>query len=106
VHFGEVPIAEVFDLKGFNLNAKLEIDPDFLPRRAMHHGHDHHDHDHHDHEHGEHCDHPHHHAHDDDVKSFVFRATRPSTRPSWRTSWAPSCRSTARRCCATRACST
>ena len=30
VHFGEVPIAEVFDLKGFNLNAKLDIDPDFL----------------------------------------------------------------------------
>ena len=31
---------------------------------------------HHDHEHGEHCDHPHHHAHDDDVKSFVFRADK------------------------------
>jgi hypothetical protein len=30
VHFGEVPIAEVFDLRGFNLNAKLDIDPDFL----------------------------------------------------------------------------
>jgi hypothetical protein len=30
VHFGEVPISEVFDLKGFNLNAKLEIDPEFL----------------------------------------------------------------------------
>ena len=33
VHFGEVPIAEVFDLSGFNLNAKLDIDPDFLERR-------------------------------------------------------------------------
>lgn len=76
VHFGEVPIAQVFDLKGFNLNAKLDIDPDFLKDDG--HGHDHHhDHDHHDHEHGEHCDHPHHHAHDDDVKSFVFRSTRP-----------------------------
>ncbi|MBL8308272.1 MAG: GTP-binding protein [Rubrivivax sp.] len=74
VHFGEVPIAEVFDLKGFNLNAKLEIDPEFLNADA--HGHDHHDHDHHDHEHGEHCDHPHHHAHDDDVKSFVFRSKK------------------------------
>ncbi len=75
VHFGEVPIAQVFDLKGFNLNAKLEIDPDFL--KAQDHGHHHHhDHDH-DHEHGEHCDHPSHHAHDDDVKSFVFRAERP-----------------------------
>ncbi len=74
VHFGEVPIAEVFDLRGFNLNAKLEIDPEFLSGD----GHDHsaHDHDHHDHEHGEHCDHPHHHHHDDDVKSFVFRSNR------------------------------
>ena len=72
VHFGEVPIASVFDLRGFNLNAKLEIDPDFLDAD----NHAGHDHDHHDHEHGEHCDHPHHHAHDDDVKSFVFRADR------------------------------
>ena len=30
-----------------------------------------------DHEHGEHCDHPHHHVHDDDVKSFVWRDARP-----------------------------
>jgi G3E family GTPase len=80
VHFGEVPIASVFDLKGFNLNAKLDIDPDFLSDGG---GHDHHHH--HDHDHGPDCDHPshahehagHHHAHDDDVKSFVFRATRP-----------------------------
>ena len=79
VHFGEVPLASVFDLKGFNLNAKLDIDPDFLKADEGHgHGHDHahHDHDHHDHEHGEHCDHPHHHAHDDDVKSFVFRSDK------------------------------
>jgi len=78
VHFGEVPIAKVFDLKGFNLNAKLDIDPDFLNAEDGHgsHGHDHHDHDHHDHEHGEDCDHPHHHAHDDDVKSFVFRSKK------------------------------
>ncbi|WP_457420663.1 CobW family GTP-binding protein [Roseateles sp. P5_E7] len=73
-HFGEVPLTKIFDLRGFNLNAKLEIDPDFLNADA----HDHkHDHDHHDHEHGEHCDHPHHHAHDDDVKSFVFRSDKP-----------------------------
>ena len=71
VHFGEVPISQVFDLKGFNLNAKLDIDPEFLTEG----GHDHHHHDH-DHEHGEHCDHPHHHAHDDDVKSFVFRSKK------------------------------
>jgi G3E family GTPase len=83
VHFGEVPIAEVFDLKGFNLNAKLDIDPDFLKADAHDHDHDHdhghdhdHDHDDHDHAHGEHCDHPHHHAHDDDVKSFVFRSDK------------------------------
>jgi G3E family GTPase len=77
VHFGEVPISEVFDLRGFNLNAKLDIDPDFLKEEGHAHGHDHdHDHEGHDHEHGEHCDHPHHHHHDDDVKSFVFRADR------------------------------
>ena len=92
VHFGEVAISEVFDLRGFNLNAKLDIDPDFLKDDS------HHDHNHAD---GEHCDHPshgggaadaapeglgpvlgpknghgHHHHHDDDVKSFVFRSDR------------------------------
>jgi G3E family GTPase len=72
VHFGEVSLAQVFDLRGFNLNAKLDIDPAFLDADN---GHDH-DH-HHDHDHdGEHCDHPHHHAHDDDVKSFVFRSNK------------------------------
>jgi G3E family GTPase len=76
VHFGEVPLSEVFDLRGFNLNAKLDIDPDFL--KEDEHEHHHHDHDHdHDHEHGEHCDHPHHHHVDDDVKSFVFKSPRP-----------------------------
>ena len=72
VNFGEVPLSEVFDLRGFNLNAKLEIDPEFLDAEDAHahHGHDH------DHGHGEHCDHPHHHHHDDDVKSFVFRADK------------------------------
>lgn len=74
-HFGEVALSKVFDLRGFNLNAKLEIDPDFL--KADDHGHDHHHHHDHDHEHGEHCDHPHHHHHDDDVKSFVFRSDKP-----------------------------
>jgi G3E family GTPase len=73
VHFGEVPLSQVFDLRGFNLNSKLDIDPDFLKEE---------DHAQHDHEHGEHCDHPshqhgHHHAHEDDVKSFVFRSERP-----------------------------
>ena len=97
VHFGEVALAEVFDLRGFNLNAKLDIDPDFLndghhhhdehcdhPSHAHDHAHGHghsHGHDHdcgHDHAPGEHCDHHpgHHHHHDDDVKSFVFRSER------------------------------
>jgi G3E family GTPase len=83
VHFGDVAIKDVFDLKGFNLNAKLDIDPDFL--KADDHDHDH-GHEGHDHAPGEACDHPshdhghghgHHHHHDDDVKSFVYRATRP-----------------------------
>src|SRR5512133_1773285 len=79
VHFGEVALDEVFDLRGFNLNAKLDIDPDFLKDEEE-------GHEHHDHEHGEHCDHPshahdahghgHHHHHDDDVKSFVFKSER------------------------------
>ena len=81
VHFGEVALTDVFDLRGFNLNTKLEIDPDFLKEDNP--GHDHaHDHGH-DHAAGEHCDHPshqheggHHHHHDDDVKSFVFRSER------------------------------
>ena len=79
VHFGEVPLKEVFDLRGFYLSAKLDVDPEFLAAES-------HDHHHHDHDHdGEHCDHPshqhghghgHHHHHDDDVKSFVFRSDR------------------------------
>jgi len=84
VHFGEVPLSKVLDLRGFNLNATLEIDPEFLSAEEHDHGHHHdhghdhgHDHHDHDHEHGEHCDHPHHHHHDDDVKSFVFRAEKP-----------------------------
>ncbi|UST54623.1 GTP-binding protein [Comamonadaceae bacterium OTU4NAUVB1] len=78
VHFGEVPLASVFDLRGFNLNAKLDIDPDFLKEDDDHAGHDHAP--------GEACDHPshahdhdhagHHHRHDDDVKSFVYKADR------------------------------
>jgi G3E family GTPase len=94
VHFGEVAIADVFDLRGFNLNAKLDIDPDFLKAHDHDHDHDHahaheghnhegHNHEGHNHAEGEHCDHPshgtekgHHHAHDDDVKSFVFRSDK------------------------------
>src|SRR6476620_5794867 len=42
VHFGEVELKDVLDLRGFNLNAKLDIDPDFLKDDDhAHHGHDH-----------------------------------------------------------------
>ena len=39
VHFGETPIKELLDIRGFNLNAILDIQPDFLTNS---------DHDHHD----------------------------------------------------------
>jgi len=98
VHFGQVPLEDVLDLRGFNLNAKLDIDPDFLKSDEEHHHHDEHcscgghnhehdegcccggEHNHH-HEHNEDCccghDHNHDHRHDDDVKSFVFRSDKP-----------------------------
>ncbi|MDH4115363.1 MAG: GTP-binding protein, partial [Burkholderiaceae bacterium] len=65
VNFGQVPIKEVLDLRGFNLNAILEIDPAFLAgehpdavkargEKGHGHAHDHeHDHDHHHHDHGD-----------------------------------------------------
>ena len=70
---GVVNLDEVFDLHGFNLNAKLDIDPHFLEQ-------DDHEHcgpdAHHDHDHGHH-DHHHHHGHTDKIQSFVFRSERP-----------------------------
>src|SRR5206468_1442050 len=51
VHFGDAPLAEVLDIRGFNLNAILELDPEFLTDL---------DHEHHD-----------------EVESFVFRAKKP-----------------------------
>jgi G3E family GTPase len=51
VHFGNAPIAEILDIRGFNLNAILEIDPDFLEEDD--------------------------HEHDDSVQSFVFRSAKP-----------------------------
>jgi G3E family GTPase len=88
VHFGEVPIKEVLDLRGFNLNAILEIDPAFLAgehpdaakskkgdghEHGSDHGHEHdHGHDHNDDAHGHH-----HHHHDDAIKAFVFQSHRP-----------------------------
>ena len=51
VHFGETPLDEVLDIRGFNLNAILEIEPGFLEEED--------------------------HEHDDAVHSFVFRADEP-----------------------------
>ena len=51
VHFGETPIADLLDIKGFSLDGILEIEPGFL------------DEDHHE--------------HDDGVQSFVFTSSRP-----------------------------
>ena len=50
VHFGNIPIEEVFDIRGFNLNAVLQIDPDFLGDAE--------------------------HTHDEHVRSFVFRSKK------------------------------
>jgi G3E family GTPase len=66
-HFGQIPIKDVLDLRGFNLNDKLTIDADFL--------HEQEEHDH-DHVHDEHCAHDHHH-HLDDISAFVFKSQRP-----------------------------
>ncbi len=72
--FGRAPLDAILDIRGFNLNEKLEIDPDFLAAEEPHvhdeHcGHDHeHDHEHH-HGHGGH-------GHTDDIAAFVFRSER------------------------------
>ena len=50
-HHGVADIDDLLDIRGFNLNAILEIEPDFLTDVE--------------------------HEHDDDVTSFVFRETRP-----------------------------
>ncbi len=64
VSFGGVPLAEVFDLGGFNLDPGLELQPRALCGHA-----------HHDDGHDGAC--AHHHHFDDDVGSFVFRSERP-----------------------------
>jgi G3E family GTPase len=51
VHFGNASLEQVLDIRGFNLNAILELDPEFLT---------HTEHDHHD-----------------EVESFVFRSEKP-----------------------------
>ncbi len=75
---GVVPLDSVLDLRGFNLNAKLDIDPHFLEEDDHDHsecGHDHHhDHEHH-HDHGH--NHHNHHGHTDRIQSFVFKSDKP-----------------------------
>jgi G3E family GTPase len=79
--FGHAPLAEVLDLRGFNLNDKLDIDPAFLTDdEAGDHGHEH-EHVHTDAcNHGDdHSDHHDHHRshHSDDIAAFVFKSDRP-----------------------------
>jgi G3E family GTPase len=50
-HFGEADIKELLDIRGFNLNAALEVDPEFLTSDY--------------------------HEHNDDVASFVWKDPRP-----------------------------
>lgn len=74
-NFGQIAISEVLNLKGFNLNAKLELDPDFLLAEEQHQHDDCGDtcsnpaHEHH---------HDHHHSHHaDDIAAFVFKSAQP-----------------------------
>lgn len=74
---GQANVDEILNLRGFNLNEKLEIDPAFLVDGAPHdHDHDHacdascaHDHDHH---HG-----PASGGHTDGIAAFAWRSSRP-----------------------------
>ena len=83
-NFGQAPLSKILDLRGFNLNARLDIDPKFLEadeHAHCDHAHGHCEHDGHAQAHaGEHrsheASHGRHHRHDDDVKSFVYRADR------------------------------
>ena len=90
VDFGRLPITEVLDLRGFNLNDKLEIDPDFLADDTVGARHDHHPAHEHDAACAPDCDaqdnddhghggHRHRHAHDhrDEISAFMFKSARP-----------------------------
>ena len=73
VDFGRAPLAEILDIRGFNLNEKLEIDPDFLAAEAQQAAHQHDCHAHGDTP----CGHAHHHhAHNDEIAAFVFKSER------------------------------
>jgi G3E family GTPase len=73
---GVVPLDSVLDLRGFNLNAKLDIDPHFLEEDDHDHSECSHDH-HHDHEHHHGHNHHNHHGHTDRIQSFVFKSDKP-----------------------------
>jgi G3E family GTPase len=51
VNFGTTELKEILDIRGFNLNSILELDPEFLKED--------------------------HHSHSDDVQSFVWKDSRP-----------------------------
>ncbi len=87
---GKIDINQFFDLKGFNLDDKLEIDPHFIHAHNHEHKHEHkhnddckdesctnenhhHEHKHHDHSH----DHHHTHHHIDSIQSFVYLSDKP-----------------------------
>ncbi len=57
--FGDADIADLLDIRGFNLNSVLDIDPEFLSDA-------HHDHDHEAES-----------KHDQAIRAFVFQANRP-----------------------------
>ena len=73
VHFGEVSIQQVFDLGAFNLDAALNISPDFLADAKNDSSCAH------EHPPGEVCNHvdAKGQTHHDDIKSFVFHSERP-----------------------------
>lgn len=75
VDFGKAPLDHILDIRGFNLNDKLEIDPGFL-QEAHHHHHDCDEHCEHDHAHAP--EHGHAHGnHTPGISAFVFRSDRP-----------------------------
>jgi G3E family GTPase len=71
--FGHAPVAEILDLRGFNLNAKLEIDAHFLAKQ------DHPQDEHECHEHCNHADNHNHHQphHTDEISAFAFKSASP-----------------------------
>lgn len=65
-HMGQVSLADLFDLRGFNLSAILEIDPDFLSGERC-------EDDHHERAGGRKPHPPHH----DAIQAFVYESNRP-----------------------------